>query len=137
MRIQDLKRNCVCILPHKRKLTVDTQVNSEWSCRLTKLDVESSQTHTKQEFSPFCSLPKNAFCSPFLSTESNENTQMKWEWSLRVTKLDFESSKTHKKQRFSPCCGLPKSSFCTPFLSTECNTNCVVGYVLTIQNLDG
>ena len=61
-----------------------------------KLDVESSQIHTKQEFSPFCSLPKNAFCSPFLSTESNENTQIEWEWSLRVTKLDFESSKTQK-----------------------------------------
>ena len=66
-----------------------------------KLYVEFSQIHTNKEFFHFCSLPKNTFCSPFLSTESNENTQIEWEWSLRVTKLDFESSK-RQKATFSP-----------------------------------
>ena len=44
--------------------------------------LESSQTHQKQQFCHFCSLPKNDFCTPFLSTESVDDTKIKWEWSL-------------------------------------------------------
>ena len=73
----------------------------------------------KQQFCNFCALPKNAFCTPSLSTESIDDTQIYCAWNLAWRILDVESWKTHTKQHFYAFWDLLKNTFCTPCLSTE------------------
>ena len=79
-----------------------------WACQRSRFKILQWKLHAqlicissidsvdkKQQFFAFCGLPKNAFCTPFLSTESIDDAQRYCAWSFDCRILDVESGKTH------------------------------------------